>query len=106
MTLWDVGRSTCRRWAAGAQNLQADAIRSGRQAELLPLEVKVSSLPLLVGHTDAVRDGQRQWVGLLSDVKQLQLVEERSPWRNVGLSATHTVANTVNDAAEGTSMRA
>lgn len=80
-------RSTWRGRAARGEDVQSDAVGSGRQAELLPLEVKVPSLPLLVAHADAVGDGQRQRVGLLSDVQQLQLVEQRSPGRDVGLSA-------------------
>lgn len=62
---------TWRRSAARGQDVQGDAVGPGRQAELLPLEVKVAPFPLLVAHADAVGDGQRQRVGLLSDVQQL-----------------------------------
>lgn len=104
-------RTTWRRRAARGEDVQGDAVGAGSQAELLPLEVKVPSLPLLVAHADAVGDGQRQRVGLLPEVQQLQLVEERSPGRDVRLSASertqHRVAHTINNTTECqlTSMR-
>lgn len=48
--------------------------------------MEVPSLPFLVADADAVGDGQGRGVWFVSDVQQLELVEQRSPGRNIWLS--------------------
>lgn len=47
--------------------------------------MEVASLPFLVANADAVGDGQSGGVRLVPDVQQLELVEQRSPGRNIWL---------------------
>lgn len=47
--------------------------------------MKVPPLPFLVADADAVGDGQSQRVWLVSEVQQLELVQQRSPGRNIWL---------------------
>lgn len=47
--------------------------------------MEVPSLPFLVADADAVGDGQSGGVWFVSDVQQLELVEQRSPGRNIWL---------------------
>lgn len=71
--------------AAGGEHAQSHGVGPRRQAVFLPLEVEVSSLPFLVADADAVGDGQGGGLWFVSELQQLELVEQRGPGRNIWL---------------------
>lgn len=67
------------------QHIQCHAVGARCHTVLLPLEVEVATLPLVVADADAVGHREREGVGLVPEGHKLQLVQERSPGRNIRL---------------------
>lgn len=67
------------------QHVQRHAVGTCCHAVLLPLEVEVATLPFVVANADAVGHREGEGIGLVPEGHKLQLVQERSPGRNIRL---------------------